>query len=209
MNSIKYLKYLILTRSNPLHTFYLSKPKVLDVGCGEGEFLAKMPKCRIGVDIDARLVRKCVERGFVAHHMSALKLDFQDNTFDAVHAAELIEHFNPEMAVAFLAEASRVLKPGCVLYLTTPGERSVWNTFSHVKPYPPIAIRKLLDKTTEGFVHESDLPLILESSFSFSNSFRSLILTGLKRAFDIAFPPRFPSGYVIILRKQHAISCNN
>lgn len=201
-----YLRCLIKFRSNPLHIAYLDGKKTLDVGCGEGEFLKKDPVNRVGVDIDADLVRECEGKGLVAHCMSATELTFPDQTFDAVHGAELIEHLDPQNAVRFLAESARVLKPGGIVYLTTPGERYVWNTFSHLKPYPPIAFEKLLGKSTEGFIKDQSLPLRLERAYAFGPASRFKVLTGLKRAFNIAFSSRIPTGYVIILRKSPAVA---
>lgn len=201
MNAITYLRYLIKYRSNPLHYYFLNGKKVLDAGCGEGSFLEKDKQNRTGVDIDAKLVEYCVLNGLKAIVGTATDLQFPDNSYDAVHAAELIEHLQPQEAVRFLTEAARVLKPGGIVYLTTPGELIVWNTFSHIKPYPPMAFEKLLNKSTEGFLSEGFVPLRLEHSFAFGASSRFKWITGLKRALNIAIPARRPTGYVIILKK--------
>lgn len=206
MSPALYLHYLARFRANPLHIAYLSGRKTLDVGCGEGEFLKKDPSNRVGADIDENLVRRCIGMGLVAHCMSATDLGFPDQCFDAVHAAELIEHLDPSAAVRFLAESARVLKPGGIVYLTTPGERYVWNTFSHIKPYPPIAFKKLLGSSTEGFIQDHALSLKLERYYAFGAPSRLRFVTGLKRAVNIAFPSRRPTGYVIILRKPLGVS---
>ncbi len=205
MSPALYLRYLIRFRANPLHVEYLNGRKTLDVGCGEGDFLKKDASNRVGADIDENLVRRCIEKGLVAHCMSATDLGFPDQCFDAVHAAELIEHLDPPAAVRFLAESARVLKPGGIVYITTPGERYVWNTFSHIKPYPPIAFEKLLGNSTEGFIKEQALQLGLERYFAFGVPSRFRFVTGIKRAFNVAFPCRQPSGYVIILRKPLSV----
>lgn len=202
MTPLVYFRYLVKFKANPLHIAYLDGKKILDVGCGEGFFLAKDPENRVGVDIDAGLVRQCTDKGLAAHCMSATELSFSEKTFDAVHGAELIEHLDPHAAVRFLAESARVLKPGGVVYLTTPGENYVWNTFSHLKPYPPIAFEKLLGKSTEGFIKNQSLPLRLERAYAFGAASRIKMLTGIKRAFNVAFPSKNPTGYVIILRRM-------
>ncbi len=205
MNLLIYISLFSRFGENPLHLHYFKGKTVLDVGCGEGDFLAKDKSIRVGIDIDPKMVAKCKERHLVAHCMSASDLVFLNGTFDAVHASELIEHLHPQEAVRFLLEASRVLKPDGIIYLTTPGERNVWNTFSHIKPYPPMAFEKLLNKSTEGFLSESYLPLRLERSFAFSAISRFKWLTRLKRTLNIAFPARRPTGYVIILKKFEAL----
>ena len=202
MNALSYLLILISKRVNPLHVEDLANRMVLDVGCGEGDFMAKDPLNRVGVDIDAELVRRCKGRGLDARCMSATKLGFPDDSFDAVHGAELIEHFEPKTAVQFLSEAARVLKPGGIVYLTTPGERYVWNTFSHVRPYPPIAFKKLFGTSTEGFIQDNSIPLKLECYFAFRRVSHNRLITGLMNTLNVAIPPRWPSGYVLILRKN-------
>lgn len=70
--------------------------------------------------------------------MHVLELKFPNESFDAVHAAQLIEHFAPVETVCFLSKASRALRPGGIVYLTTPGVRNVRNTLSQVCPYPQL-----------------------------------------------------------------------
>jgi|GEM_PF-974132 len=201
----QYLLSLIKNRKNPLHTSYLDGKRVLDVGCGSGDFVSKDPQNRIGVDLDPELVRHCKQvRNLDVREMSALDLRFPEHSFEAVHAAELIEHFPPSEAVQFLSQAAKILKPGGILYLTTPGESSIWNTFSHIKAYPPIAFQKLLSSQTEGFVRAGALPLVMECHYAFTSSSRSMIWTGLKRTLNLIFHPGNPTGYVIILKKTES-----
>jgi SAM-dependent methyltransferase len=202
LDSLAYLRLLVKHRANPLHAHYLAGKRVLDVGCGLGDFIAKDKDRRVGVDLNADLVKACNSRGLVAHCMSATKLNFPDESFDAVHAAELVEHLCPEDAASFLSEASRVLKKGGLVYLTTPSEYTVWNTFSHVRPYPPIAFSKLLNRATEAFVHEAPIPLALERGFAFKARIKNPVVSGLIRAWQITLPPSRPQGYVIVLRKH-------
>ena len=167
MNTWQYITYAFRYRCNPFHVAYLNGRHILDIGCGEGNFLRREPNSRIGVDIDPALVERCRSKGLESYCMSATKLDFPDATFDAIHAAELIEHFDPTTAIRFLSEAARVLRPGSIIYLTTPGENYIWNTFSHIRPYPPMAFKKLLGHTTEGYLRNGHLPLCLEKCWAF------------------------------------------
>jgi ubiquinone/menaquinone biosynthesis C-methylase UbiE len=104
-------------------------PKVLDVadiGCGAGT------QCRIwaqkghnvsGVDINRPLVelgrRRALESGLSIRFEvgSATKLPFGDESMDVCLLPELLEHVEDWQAC--LREATRVLKPGGVLYLST------------------------------------------------------------------------------------------
>lgn len=201
MKLLEYLSLGLRHRKEPFYVKYLAGGRVLDVGCGEGEFLVRDEFNTVGVDLDPDLVSRCRERGLTAYCMSALALEFPDASFDAIHAAQLIEHFSPAEAVRFLAEAARVLRPGGHLFLTTPGIRNVWGSFSHVRPYPPVAFKKLLIRATENYLREGQPQLEFLDAQGYRNYFESRALMFAFSLFDLLFPPGDPIGWTIILRK--------
>lgn len=91
---------------------------MLDIGCGRGELLRRVPATirRCGID--------CLSRGEVLpnieyiQHDIARGLPWDDECFDAIFAGEIIEHLLD--TVGFLRECRRRLQPGGVLVLTTP-----------------------------------------------------------------------------------------
>jgi len=188
-------------KTDPLYARHLMGRKVLDIGCGAGDFVARDPQMFTGIDLDPVLVDSCVSRGLSVERMSAFDLKFADQSFEAVRAAQLIEHFQPQEASRFLAEASRVLEPGGVVYLTTPGIRNVWNTFSHIRPYPPTAFIKLLGSVTENYIRESRIELNYYTAYGSRKFFRTRFLSFLAGIFDVTFPPSDPIGWTIILKK--------
>lgn len=202
MKLIEYVRLGVKHRRDPLQVKYLSGRRVLDVGCGSGEFLARHPQNSVGVDVDPLLVGFCRERGLTAHCMSALTLEFPDASFDAVHAAQLIEHFTPEDAARFLAEAERVLRSGGYLFLSTPGVRNVWNTFSHVRPYPPAAIAKLLSSPTENYLREAPPMFEIDLVQGYRHYFANKAVAFSFSILDLLFPPSDPIGWTIILHKK-------
>lgn len=202
MNVIEYVQMGLRYRKDPFYIKYLKNRRVLDIGAGRGEFLARDVANFVGVDVDPELVMQCRERGMQAHCMSAFSLEFLDASFDAVHASQLIEHFSPTDAVRFLGEASRVLRPGGIVFLTTPGIRNVWNTFSHIRPYPPEAFRKLLDSDTENYIRESRLDLIFENAWGFRFYSERKSIMFVSYIIDLLVPPRCPIGWTIVLRKK-------
>jgi 2-polyprenyl-3-methyl-5-hydroxy-6-metoxy-1,4-benzoquinol methylase len=96
--------------------------KLLDVGCGDGQFLHKMSQQGWkgeGIDFDA----EAVKRGREKHGLSLIAGDFQtaefaSGNFDAVTMTHVIEHV-PD-PVACLDKCRQLLKPGGRLVVSTP-----------------------------------------------------------------------------------------
>lgn len=98
--------------------------KILDVGCGEGEFLEICQEARLdcfGVDISSYALTKAkknVKGEFLQLDVEEEKLPYHDNFFDVATSFDLVEHLaNPEL---IFGELRRVLKEDGVLFLTTP-----------------------------------------------------------------------------------------
>ncbi|MDX9970360.1 MAG: class I SAM-dependent methyltransferase [Candidatus Gracilibacteria bacterium] len=117
MDSQSIYKILINERVN-------TNTKILDIGCGHGDFMKEVydkTNFSFGIDPDASALEKnsFIKNKFVA---SAEKLPFQDNTFDIVVSAWVLEHIqNPRES---FSEIFRVLKPGGKVIFLTP---NVWN----------------------------------------------------------------------------------
>jgi len=201
MNIFEYLFLGLRYRSDPFYLKYLQNRRILDVGCGRGEFIARDPENIVGIDIDQLLVSQCKARGFTAYFMSALAMDFPDASFDAIHAAQMIEHFTPEDAARFILEAARVLRPGGYILLTTPGVRNVWNTFSHIRPYPPQAFQKLLSSATENYIRDGKFNLQFECAQGYRFYFSNRWPMFLSSIYDLIFPTNNPIGWTIVLKK--------
>ena len=173
----------------PYVDYYLGNRRILDVGCGEGGMLERYNNWQ-GIDVNQDLVGKCQQRGLPAKVMSAFEMNYANETFDGIHSAMLIEHFPPNEAFDFLRESARVMKHNGILLLTTPGVKRIWNTFSHIRPYPPAAIKKLLSVATEGYITKSKLPLKLLAAHATTSS----LLDPIWQRSD-------PDGWVIVLSK--------
>jgi len=105
--------------------------KILDVGCGIGgtsRYLANKLKDKgtqvTGITLSPKQVERATElaneRGLDNVNfqvMDALKMEFPDNSFDLVWGCESGEHM-PDKA-AYVAEMTRVLKPGGTLVIAT------------------------------------------------------------------------------------------
>ena len=98
--------------------------RVLEVGCGAGHLLARLPAGRrFGVDLAHVLLQRA--RGRLGNDAAlaqgdAIELPFPSDTFERVYCSEVLEHL-PDPATA-LDEIRRVLKAGGVAVLSVPNE---------------------------------------------------------------------------------------
>ncbi len=110
--------------------------KILDIGCGSGTFsrmlARKYPQAQItGVDVSKKVI-EFAEKQTASEDIRNLdfavgpieQLPVADNAYDAVNGVHLIEHLvNPDGA---LVEVNKKIKPGGLLYITTPNYLSLW-----------------------------------------------------------------------------------
>lgn len=102
---------------------------LLDLGCGAGEnsvyFARRGARC-VAADYSPGMVERALD---LARHwdvsiegrvVDAMQIDYPDETFDVVYAANLLHHVEPERA---LREIRRVLKPG--------GRACAWDPLRH------------------------------------------------------------------------------
>lgn len=203
MKIFEYMRLGVLYKEDPFYVKYLKSKRVLDIGCGRGEFLKKDPQHFTGIDLNPTLVSQCREKGFTAEKMNAMELAFPDDGFEVVRATQVVEHLSPKEASHFLSEVERVLVPGGLVYLTTPGVRNIWNTFSHIRPYPPTAFVKLLNSATEHYVQSDRLTLKFEGAWGTRFYTKHRMLMFALSLLDLSIPPRNPIGWTILLRKPN------
>ena len=120
--------------------------RVLDVGCGEGQFLEAATAqgiSALGVDSDTRMVSVSRQKGLevveddLFHYLAGHK-----EQFDGVFCSNLIEHLTVQDALRFLQSAFQVLRPGGTLLVATPNPESLivhlyefWRDMTHVRLY--------------------------------------------------------------------------
>jgi len=105
-----------------------SRPgKLLDVGCGNGQFLAAMRELGwevVGVEPDGQAVKVAQERFGLNVYESVLEeIGFPDDTFDAITMNHVVEHL-PD-PIGTLRECKRILKKGGRLVVTVPNIESL------------------------------------------------------------------------------------
>jgi SAM-dependent methyltransferase len=101
-----------------------SGSSILDAGCGDGRFLELLNRrvrdlTLVGADYSPLPLEAARGLGFEVHRANfEVALPFEDGQFDAVNAAQVIEHiYNPDL---FVRELHRVLRDDGHLVLSTP-----------------------------------------------------------------------------------------
>lgn len=114
--------------------------KILEMGCGRGEFLNEFTKLGMngfGIDLSNYAESYCDNAEIKIVDASKNPLPYPDDYFDIVFSKSFIEHFyNPE---EIFWEAYRVLKPSGVIINLTPEwkyiYRSFYDDFTHRTPF--------------------------------------------------------------------------
>ncbi|TGM44528.1 class I SAM-dependent methyltransferase [Leptospira biflexa] len=121
--------------------------KILEPGCGRGEFLLNFKKMGldcVGVDLSKEAKQYLATQQIPVHICNAdlEKLPFKDNTFDVIYNKSFLEHLrNPDF---FLKEARRVLKPGGIIICLVPDWESnykiYFDDFTHRTPFTKVSL---------------------------------------------------------------------
>ena len=124
--------------------FLPSVGRILDVGCGRGEFLDVAADAGLethGVDLDGAMLAHAAAHQVV----EAEALDYLQSTpetFDVVSALHVIEHLPVDEGAALVRLGGSRLVPGGSLIVATPNPGSLptiahefWKDPTHVRPY--------------------------------------------------------------------------
>ena len=124
--------------------FLPAEGRILDVGCGRGEFLDLASEAGLetyGVDQD-HAVLECVSRHTVVGAEALDYLQSTSETFCVITALHVIEHLEVEDGDALVRLCGARLEPGGTLILATPNPGSLptishefWSDPTHVRPY--------------------------------------------------------------------------
>lgn len=132
--------------------------RILDVGFGRGELMeqaARLGWCVKGTEVAAGAARSGATRGFDVFHGPIEDAPFETGEFDVVTAVEVVEHVPRPLSM--LTAMSRMLRPGGLLWLTTPHGRGIsirllglrWDVVSppeHLQLFSIAGLYRLLER---------------------------------------------------------------
>lgn len=124
---------------------FKSEKKILDLGCGTGEFaglLNKMDYC--GIDLSTRYVKYAAKNNAGDFKvMDAAKLEFPDHSFDYILIMAILHHLADDKMNKVLLEVKRVLKPeGKILVMED----------AKIEKYENLAVRFIQKFDKGGFI---------------------------------------------------------
>lgn len=143
-------------------TYFAPCTHVLDLGCGDGDFVALLAERGIdavGVDADEKALQSAREQGLsvVQSDVFDYLASAPDASFDGIFCAHLVEHLPYERVYELVQQIHRLLQPGGIALLATPDVRSIFSHlemfylhFDHVSFYHPRLLCFFLEHA--GFV---------------------------------------------------------
>ncbi len=133
--------------------------RVVDVGCGRGEFLTLVRERgtgAYGVDSDAGMVEAARHQGLevVCQDAIAHLRSLEPGAIDGVFCSQLAEHLETPQLMALLDAAFHALAPGGPIVVETPNPETLfifasffYMDLTHIKPIHPAALQWALEVT--------------------------------------------------------------
>jgi SAM-dependent methyltransferase len=203
----------IKTRLEKYARNYGPVKRVLDFGCGRGEFLLACSRLDIGaygVDRDADMISHCGLQGLEAIQGDALQhlKELPARSLDGIFSAQVVEHLTPAEIVQLIQLASEKLKRGGKIIIETinPNTWSAMRWFyldpSHSQPVPADMLRffleeanfEVLDTLYSSPVAENDRLSLMKVDSQLEDSSLADLLTqnneNLQRLNDLLFGPQ-------------------
>lgn len=138
--------------------------RVVDLGCGRGEFLSLLGEQGIGgygVDSDETMVEAARAQGLEVVLEDAIShlRSMEPGTVDGVFCSQVAEHLETPQLMALLDAAFRKLAPGGPIVVETPNPETLfifasffYMDLTHIRPLHPAALQWALEATGFGDV---------------------------------------------------------
>ncbi len=129
--------------------------RVLDIGCGRGEFLEILKDHAIGgigVDSDPDMVAYCRSRQLAVEQSDALTYleTLEDKSLDGIFIDQVVEHLEPDYLIRLLALCHQKMKSGYYIVVETVNPLSFvsfanfYIDMTHKRPVHPETLQYLL-----------------------------------------------------------------
>lgn len=140
-------------------SYFKKGGKVLDLGCGRGEFIEILEENGIeaeGIDINGQMIEICRDKGLNCQKADILKklAEYEDGTLGGIFSSQVIEHLSPSYLRRMIELAYFKLSPASHIVLETINSASVFSLvqiyfldLSHQKPVHPQTLKFLLEST--------------------------------------------------------------
>ena len=181
-----------------LSNHFKNIPLVVDIGCGQGDFLTQAKELRInaeGIDDKEIWVTRCVKKGLKAKKGSIFEIPYDDNSVDGVFLQSVLEHTDP---VKSMKEISRVIKNEGIVAISCPTpEKHFWDDPTHVRPYTIKSLSTLFEMFGFKVTHKNYVfAELLGMTVTWNGLFKWLNL----------IPARIGSNIIVIGKKENISS---
>jgi 2-polyprenyl-3-methyl-5-hydroxy-6-metoxy-1,4-benzoquinol methylase len=139
--------------------YFLKGGKVVDLGCGRGEFLELLRENGVaaeGIDINSQMVEACLDKGLPCRKSDLLEGlgEWADRSLDGIFSSQVIEHLTP----SYLKRLAEL----CYQKLASSGTL-IWETINPASVFALVQIY-YLDLSHQKPVHPQALKFMLEAA---------------------------------------------
>ncbi|MGH9657568.1 MAG: class I SAM-dependent methyltransferase [Bryobacteraceae bacterium] len=172
---------------------FAGRTRVLDLGCGRGEFLETIPGSR-GIDLSEECVAACRAKGLDAEQADLFGYlrDLADGSLDGIFCSQVVEHLSPAELPELVRLAAAKLAPGGLIVVETPNPECLaifashfYLDPTHTRPVPAALLAFYLEEFGFGQVRVRKLTPAVESMpalRSLPEDFREAFFGGLDYA---------------------------
>ena len=139
---------------NVLNRHFKKIPLILDIGCGQGDFLIQAKQLNLnahGIDDKDHWVEYCTKRGLKVTKASIYEIPFDNQSIDSIFIQSVLEHVD---AIKAMYELTRILKKDGIIAISCPTpEKHFWDDPTHVRPHTIKSLSTLMEMFNLEVIH--------------------------------------------------------
>jgi|TARA_B100000929_G_scaffold288898_1_gene278325 ubiquinone/menaquinone biosynthesis C-methylase UbiE len=180
---------------NILDRHFKKIPSILDIGCGQGDFLIQAKQLNLnayGIDDKDHWVEYCTKRGLKATKASIYEIPFDNQSVDGIFIQSVLEHVDASKA---MYELTRILKKDGIIAISCPTpEKHFWDDPTHVRPHTIKSLSTLMEMFNLEVIYKNYVfAELLGINISWNGLFKLLNLV----------PARIGSNIIVIGKKNN------